>query len=379
MTSKLIARQPRRTGGAAPGTVRVAIYTRKSVAEGLEQEFNSLDAQRAAAEAYVLSQRGQGWVALPERYDDGGFTGANTERPALQRLLLDIEAGKVDVVAVYKFDRLSRRQIDFLRTVEFLEERGVEFVSVTQNLDTSTSMGRCMMNVMSAFAQLEREVISERTRDKVLASRRKGLWTGGRPLLGFDIVDRRLVVNEGEAEHVRAIYGLYRELGSLLSVVDELQRRGWTTKSWTNKQGKRVRGRAFDKSSLYGLLTNPLFVGKIRAGDELCDGAHDAIVDEATWEAVQQQLKANGTGRGPMRSTRSNRHGALLKGIARCACGSGMPLTGTPRVKRVGSRISRRVEKELEWPLWGVAERKRRCSKRRARSRTARVNLLSIP
>jgi site-specific DNA recombinase len=313
-------------------TVRVAIYTRKSVSEGLDQQFNTLDAQREAVEAYVQSQRGEGWAALPERYDDGGYTGANTDRPAFQRLLRDIEAGKVDTVAVYKFDRLSRRQIDFLRTLELFEEQGVGFVSVTQHLDTSTSMGRCMMNVMSAFAQLEREVISERTRDKIRASRAKGLWTGGRPVLGYDIDNKRLAVNEEEAEQVRATFALYLEYGSLLAVVDELKKRAWTTKSWTNKKGRLVLGRPFTKDSVHGLLTNPLYLGKVRCGDVLHDGAHEAIVDEKTWYAVQERLKSNAGGRA---GRGKRKHDALLAGLARCGvCGSAM----SPHHTKKGSR-----------------------------------------
>ena len=188
-------KRPKQNGrSAAPSkTVRVAVYTRKSVSEGLDQEFNSLDAQRDAVEAYVQSQRGEGWAALPERYDDGGFTGANTDRPAFQRLLADIEAGKVDVVGVYKIDRLSRSLPDFARLMEFFERHGVTFISVTQQFNTTSSMGRLLLNILMSFAEFERETIAERTRDKMLASRRRGLWTGGRPVLGYDVAEKRLV------------------------------------------------------------------------------------------------------------------------------------------------------------------------------------------
>jgi len=210
--------------------VRCAIYTRKSTEEGLEQEFNSLDAQRESGEAYVRSQASEGWVLLPKRYDDGGFSGGNIERPALAALLGDIEAGRVDCVVVYKVDRLSRSLIDFTRIVEVFERKGVSFVSVTQQFNTANSMGRLTLNVLLSFAQFEREIIGERIRDKIAAQRRKGKWAGGKPMLGYD-VDRsgpspRLVVNEREAEAVRSIFRTYLEAGSVLLAVQELARRG---------------------------------------------------------------------------------------------------------------------------------------------------------
>ena len=208
--------------------VRCAVYTRKSTEEGLEQEFNSLDAQREAAEAYVRSQAGQGWSLLPQRYDDGGFTGGNMDRPALQRLLADIRAGQVDCCVVYKVDRLSRSLLDFARLMETFEQHQVAFASITQQFNSATSMGRLVLNVLLSFAQFEREIIAERTRDKVAATRRKGKWAGGRPLLGFDIDPRggKLLVNADEAQRVRDIFALYLEHGALLPVVQELERRG---------------------------------------------------------------------------------------------------------------------------------------------------------
>ncbi|MEM7311169.1 MAG: recombinase family protein [Planctomycetota bacterium] len=308
---------------ASAATVRVAVYTRKSVTEGLDQEFNTLDAQREAVEAYIASQRAEGWVALEHSYDDGGFSGANTDRPAFQRLLADVEAGQVDVIAVYRLDRLSRSLADFARLMEFLNARGVAFVSVTERFDTSTPMGRMVLNLLATFAQFERETIAQRTKDKILASRRRGMWTGGRPVLGYDVVDKRLVVNEDEAERVRAMFALYLELGSLLAVVDELKRRGWEGKSWTNKKGELVRGRAFTKTTLHHALRNPLYAGKVRAGDETYDGEHEAIVDEKTWAAVQTQLTANGRELG-RRKPRRSKEPALLSGLARCSCGAAM-------------------------------------------------------
>jgi site-specific DNA recombinase len=221
----------------ANGNVRCAIYTRKSTEEGLEQEFNSLDAQREAAHAYIASQRANGWLALPERYDDGGFTGGNMERPALKRLLLDIAVGQVDCVVVYKVDRLSRSLLDFAKMMETFDKHQVAFVSVTQQFNTATSMGRLVLNVLLSFAQFEREIITERTRDKIAATRRKGKWAGGHPLLGYDVDTQRfkLIVNPQEAIRVRAIFALYVKLRSLTSVAEELNRRNWLTKSWTTQ------------------------------------------------------------------------------------------------------------------------------------------------
>ena len=230
-----------------PAAVRCAVYTRKSIEEGLEQEFNSLDAQHEAAEAYVKSQAHEGWTCLPDRYDDGGFTGGNMDRPALQRLLADIRAGRVDGVVVYKVDRLSRSLLDFARMMQSFEQHGVAFVSVTQQFNTATSMGRLVLNVLLSFAQFEREIIAERTRDKIAATRRKGKWSGGTPLLGYDLDPRggRLVVNQGEAARVRAIFELYLEHRALRPVVQELARRGWVTKQrQTAKGGRPAVGRS---------------------------------------------------------------------------------------------------------------------------------------
>src|ERR1700674_1242382 len=226
--------------GPAPVPMgRCAVYTRKSTEEGLEQEFNSLDAQREAAEAYIRSQRHQGWTLLPERYDDGGFSGGNLDRPALQRLLDDIEAGLVNCVVVYKVDRLSRSLLDFARLMDRFDQRTVSFVAVTQQLNTTTSLGRLTLNILLSFAQFEREIIGERTRDKMTAARRKGKWVGGMPVLGYDIDPHggRLIVNESEAVRVREIFQLYAKHRSLPKVVAELGRRGWTTKAFRSQRG----------------------------------------------------------------------------------------------------------------------------------------------
>ncbi len=268
----------RKTTKTEPSTVRCAIYTRKSTEEGLEQEFNSLDAQRESGEAFIASQRHEGWLCLPEHCDDGGFTGGNMERPALQRLLADIAAGKVDCVVVYKVDRLSRSLLDFARMMEVFEQHRVSFVSVTQQFITASSMGRLVLNVLLSFAQFEREMISERVRDKIAASRRKGKWSGGMPLLGYTVEKTKLVVDETEAAQVRQIFELYLDHQSLLPTVTELNRRGWTTKRWTTRKGAHRGGRLFTKNSLHALLTNVTYIGQIRYKDEVHHGEHTGIV-----------------------------------------------------------------------------------------------------
>jgi site-specific DNA recombinase len=304
--------------------VRCAIYTRKSTEEGLEREFNSLDAQRECGEAYVASQAGAGWLCLPDRYDDGGFTGGNMERPALRRLLADIEDEKIDCVLVYKVDRLSRSLLDFARMMETFEKHGISFVSVTQQFNTATSMGRLILNVLLSFAQFEREIISERTRDKIAAARRKGKWSGGHPVLGYDVDPRgfRLIVNEGEATRVREIFELYLGHRALIPTVRVLDERGWPTKRWTTRKGHERGGRPFDKNSLFKLLTNVVYVGKVRYKEEIHAGEHDGIVDPEVWQRAQQVLVGNGrTGGAAVR----NKYGAILKGLLRCGpCGCSM-------------------------------------------------------
>jgi site-specific DNA recombinase len=324
------------TRNAAPTrpAVRCAIYTRKSTEEGLEQAFNTLDNQRESAGAWIRSQAHEGWVCLPDRYDDGGYTGGNLDRPALSRLLADIEAGKIDCVCVYKVDRLSRSLLDFAKLLEAFEKHHVSFVAVTQQINSATSMGRLMLNVLLSFAQFERELVSERTRDKIAATRRKGKWTGGRPLLGYDVDERtRLVINDGEAARVRAIFALYLEHEGLLPVVQELAGRGWTNKRWTTRKGRDLGGRTFTKTTLHQLLTNILYLGKVRYKTEVHDGEHEPIVDSDTWQKVQAVLQRNGrSGGAPVR----NKFGAVLKGILRCTpCGCAMtPAHSTRRNKR---------------------------------------------
>ncbi|MEQ8785092.1 MAG: recombinase family protein [Pirellulaceae bacterium] len=312
--------------------VRCAIYTRKSTDEGLDQEFNSLDAQRESGEAYIKSQQHEGWRCLPEHYDDGGFTGGNMERPALRRLMQDIEDGQVDCVVVYKVDRLSRSLLDFARMMETFERHRVSFVSVTQQFNTATSMGRLILNVLLSFAQFERELISERTRDKIAAARRRGKWCGRTPILGYDVVDKKLVVNQAEAERVREMFALYLQHESLLAVVDELARRGWKNKQRRTRKGVVVGGSAFHKANLHHLLRNVTYVGKIQHKDEVYEGEHPPIVEADMFQRVQRLLSRNGREGG--REVR-NRCGALLSGRLRCvACDCAMSHSFSTRGNR---------------------------------------------
>jgi DNA invertase Pin-like site-specific DNA recombinase len=298
--------------------VRCAIYTRKSTDEGLDSDFNSLDAQREAAEAYILSQRQEGWVALPDRYDDGGFSGGNLERPGLQRLLEGVEAGRIDCVVVYKVDRLSRSLLDFARLIEVFDRRTVSFVSITQQFNTTTSMGRLVLNILLSFAQFEREIIGERIRDKVAATKRKGMYTGGPPVLGYD-VDRerkRLVVNPEEAELVRHIFSEFAQSGSTTRLAQQLNAEGHTTKSWTTKKGVTRAGMPWDKAHLYHVLNNPLYIGEVSHKDQRYPGEQEAIVARELWEQAHAILRKHYRARGARLRTPGP---ALLRGIIRCA------------------------------------------------------------
>jgi site-specific DNA recombinase len=297
--------------------VRCAVYTRKSTEEGLNQQFNSLDAQRESAEAYVQSQKHLGWTLLAQHYDDGGFSGGNLDRPALQQLLADIEAGRIDCVVVYKVDRLSRSLLDFARLMDRFDRHSVSFVSVTQAFNTVTSLGRLTLNILLSFAQFEREIISERTRDKMSAARRKGKWVGGTPVLGYDVDPRggRLVVNHKEAQRVREIFALYQKHRSLASLVGELARRGWKTKSRTSQRGIRHIGRPFTKASLTHLLTNIVYAGKVNYRGAVYPGEHTAIVDPAIWEDVNQEFRARERSKAICSYQEQN---ALLSGLLFC-------------------------------------------------------------
>src|SRR5438046_876860 len=272
---------------------RCAIYTRKSSEEGLDQEFNSLAAQREACEAFIRSQQHEGWTSARTLYDDGGFSGGNMERPALQRLLADMRAGRIDIVVVYKVDRLTRSLADFARLVELFDAQGVSFVSVTQQFNTTSSMGRLTLNVLLSFAQFEREVTGERIRDKIAASKKKGMWMGGNVPLGYDANERTLVINPAEAETVRRIFALYRELGCVRRVKEEADRLGLRTKCSTTANGAERGGKPFSRGHLYTLLSNPIYTGQIAHKGELYLGQHPALIDDESWSAVRDQLAAN--------------------------------------------------------------------------------------
>jgi DNA invertase Pin-like site-specific DNA recombinase len=279
--------------------LRCAVYTRKSTEEGLNQEFNSLEAQREAAEAYIASQRQLGWILVAERYDDGGYTGGHLERPALQKLLRDIAQGKIDCVLVYKVDRLSRSLLDFARLMEIFERHRVNLVSITQPLNTTASLGRLTLNILLSFAQFEREMIADRTRDKMAAARRKGKWVGGRPALGYDLAASggKLVVNPEEASRVQAIFALYLQRGSLEAVLAEVQARQWTTKRWMTREGKEHPGRSFTKPTLERLLRNVLYLGQVSHQGEIYPGEQAAVVENAVWERVHEGLAKERDGR----------------------------------------------------------------------------------
>jgi len=317
--------------------IRCAIYTRKSTEERLDLELNSLDTQRGSAESFIASQKSEGWVCVPKHYDDGGFSGGNMDRPGFKELMKDIAAGDIDCVVVYKVDRLSRSLLDFAKAMEVFDANGVSFVSVTQQFNTTHSMGRLTLNILLSFAQFEREIIGERIRDKIAAQRQKGLWCGGQPILGYD-VDRsatspKLVINADEAAKVRHIFDSYLQLRSLLPVAQEIERLGWNNKIWLTRKGRDKGGRPFDKCSVYALLTNVLYTGKLRHKEKVYEGVHESIVDKDTFEAVQTMLKEHGRGSG---KRLINRHNALLKGLLYCpSCGFAMVHCPTKKKSKV--------------------------------------------
>ncbi len=277
-------------------TIRCAIYTRKSTDEGLEQDFNSLDAQREACQAFIQSQRSLGWKIIQKHYDDGGISGGTLDRPALKELLTDIAAGRVDLVVVYKVDRLTRSLMDFSKIIETFDAKNVSFVSVTQQFNTANSMGRLTLNMLLSFAQFEREVTAERIRDKISASKRKGMWMGGPPPLGYDVRDRQLVVNETEAKAVRKLFSLYLDLGSVRALKAEADQLGIRTKR--RIKGDNVTGgKPFTRGNLYCLLHNPLYIGKIAHKGEVFEGRHKGIVDREVWDRTQRFLNDQAPGR----------------------------------------------------------------------------------
>jgi site-specific DNA recombinase len=301
---------------------RCAVYTRKSSEEGLEMEFNSLDAQREACEAYVVSQRAEGWIQVDDRYDDGGVSGGTLERPALKRLLADVEAGRIDVVAVYKIDRLSRSMLDFLKLIELFERHKTTFVSVTQSFNTTDAMGRMHLNIMMTFAQFEREVIGERIRDKFAASRKKGMWMGGWAPFGYEVRDRKLVVNEADAEAVRSIFKRFLVLKSATILAHELR----------EKNARNRYGQAIDKGVLYKLLKNRTYIGEAVHKGVSYPGEHEAIIDRKLWDRVHALIQESPRKRGAASRARTP---ALLKGLIFDSTGTAMSPTHTRREGRL--------------------------------------------
>jgi DNA invertase Pin-like site-specific DNA recombinase len=335
--------------------LRCAIYTRKSTEEGLEQDFNSLDAQREACEAFIASQKHEGWMTLPAQFDDGGYSGGTLERPALQRLLDDIRGSKVDAVVVYKIDRLTRSLLDFAKIVEVFDARGVSFVSVTQAFNTATSMGRLTLNVLLSFAQFEREVTGERIRDKIAASKKKGMCMGGYPPLGYDVKDRKLVVNEAEAESVSTIFRRYQELRSVRLLKEHLDRAGIVSKRRTAPNGRLYGGKLMTRGALYHMLQNRIYRGEIMHRGQTNPGEHEPIIDDGLWQEMQKTLAANRVERGAGNGIRRlslltgliyDVHGepmtpshAVKKGVRYCYYVSKSLLTGDKETTKRGQRI----------------------------------------
>ena len=294
---------------------RCAIYTRKSTEEGLDMDFNSLDAQFESCSAYIASQKQEGWLLLPDRYDDGGFSGGTLERPALKRLMADIEANRIDCLVTYKVDRLSRSLLDFSKLIEVFDKHNVSFVSVTQQFSTTSSMGRLTLNMLLSFAQYEREVITERIRDKFAASRKRGIWMGGYAPLGLDVKDRKLVINKPEADLVRHIFKRFSQIGSATALIQELNTAGHHTKAWTAQSGRVHKGKPFDKGAIYRILNNRTYIGEATHKENSYPGEHEAIIPLPLWERVQSILATNTH----QHSNRSRAESpAPLKGRIRC-------------------------------------------------------------
>lgn len=294
--------------------MRCAVYTRKSTEEGLDMDYNSLDAQRDACVAYIASQKIEGWVAVDAAYDDGGFSGGNLNRPGLQRLLSDIREGLVDVIVVYKIDRLSRSLADFAKLVELFDAQKVTFVSVTQSFNTTTSMGRLTLNILLSFAQFERELAGERVRDKIASSRKRGIWMGGMPPLGYDVVERKLVPNPVEARLVKRIFESFIAIGSMTTLAKQLRAEGVMTKSWKTLKEKNRQGKLIDKGYLYKLLKNPVVIGIAAYKGKHYPGEHEPIIDKAIWDQVQETLARKDVAK-RAQINRPSRAPALLKGL----------------------------------------------------------------
>ena len=321
--------------------IRCAIYTRKSSEDGLEQEFNSLDAQREACAAYITSQKAEGWVLLPEEYNDGGISGGTLKRPALQRLLIDLDEGRVDQIVVYKIDRLSRSLADFAKIVDRLDEAGASFVSVTQSFNTATSMGRLTLNMLLSFAQFEREVTAERIRDKIAASKRKGLWMGGLVPLGYDPDGRTLTINVTESKVIQKLYDLYLALGTVRAVKEEADRLGLRSKRRVSPSGEKRGGNPLERGQIHHILTNPIYAGKIRHRKEVYEGLHPAIINPEIWKDVQERLTAKS---GKARGNGNAAHPSLLAGKLFDETGDRLtPSHANKNGKRLRYYISRRL------------------------------------
>lgn len=350
--SAAVARNRRTAAPQGPQTVRRAIYTRKSTEEGLEQEFNSLDAQREACAAYILSQRHEGWVELPQMYDDGGFSGGNMDRPGLKQLLAEVEAGRVDVIVLYKVDRLTRSLADFARIVEVLDKAGASFVSVTQSFNTTTSMGRLTLNVLLSFAQFEREVTGERIRDKVAASKAKGMWMGGVVPLGYDVVERKLIINEPEAATVRMIFERYEQLGSLKSLMEELTGKRVVSKHRRLSDGTAYGGQPFSRGALSHLLGNRVYIGEVAHREHVYPGEHLPVVNRDLWDRVQALKESQTRVR---RTTDRATEPSVLTGMI--SDGLGRPMTpthtkkGTRRYRYYVSRTDGLDDPNRPWRL----------------------------
>jgi site-specific DNA recombinase len=306
----------------APRRLSCAIYTRKSTEEGLDQNFNSLDAQRDACENYIASQKSEGWLMLGDRYDDGGYSGGNMERPGLKQLLADVRSGLVDIIVVYKIDRLSRSLTDFAKLVETFDQYKVTFVSVTQAFNTTTSMGRLTLNILLSFAQFERELAGERVRDKIAASRQRGIWMGGLPPIGYDVVDRKLVPNPQEADIVREIFARYAAVPSVGMLLRDLRARGVTTKSWTTRKGVERKGNLIDRGYIYKIFNNPVYIGIAAYKGQHYPGQHEAIIDRSLWDTVQELLESGRTSVKGRQEQRETKGPSLLRGLLFSETGS---------------------------------------------------------
>ena len=314
--------------------LRCAIYTRKSSEEGLEQEFNSLDAQRESCEAFILSQKGQGWTQLLDHYDDGGFSGGNTERPGLKRLLADIDKGRIDVVVVYKIDRLSRSILDFTQMIDGFEKKNVLFSAVTQKVSTTDASGRMNLNILISFSQYEREIAGERIRDKLAAAKRKGKYCGGIPILGYDVNKERtrLVVNPAEAKTVDYIFRRFLQIRSMRRLAQDLNEQGYRTKQWTTKKGGPQGGFLWNTSHMYRLIKNRTYIGQVSHKEKFFPGEHDAIVDVDVWQAAQNALQESNSDKGSSPRIKTS---SPLRGVIRCGhCGSSMAVTYTMKQGR---------------------------------------------